>query len=388
MSKYLSWWLAMIFLFAKSAFGQQSEHEQQLQKEMTELKARMAHVEALFEELKSQKTAVETVAVSTPLISTQTKSGGKKSKQAPALNTPPMLPLLPEAYAKSPPQFDIFMQARGDVFADKLKNDTFFLRKAEIGIKGHVAPYVDFSLEFETTRPADPLRRTYIRLTHVSWLHLKLGLEKAPIGLEELTSTAQIPFVERSEVNDRFAAAEELGVHFESHWPHTLFQLSVTNGGRLLLRDNNAHKDVSARIVWGPCHWLSFGVATLQGRIGSNELERDRYNVEFKLGSNLSGFQSEFYRAQDGNLWSSAYYLASYRTFTMSRAWLTHLQPVIRYEQINRNDGNKFEELRLLTLGLSLMLDEHRSKFQINFSKDLHTATRRDQIRAQYQAEF
>jgi hypothetical protein len=277
------------------------------------------------------------------------------------------------------------MQARGDFFADTLRTDTFFLRKAEIGVKGHVAPYVDFSLELDPVRPADPLRRTYIRLTHVPWLHLKLGLEKAPLGLEELTSTAQIPFVERSEVNDRFAAAEELGVHLESHWPHALFQLSVTNGGRRLLRDNNSHKDVSARIVWGPCSWFSFGVATWQGRIGIEELERDRYNVEFKLGSNFSGFQSEFYRAQDGNLWSSAYYLSGYRAFPMKRTWLTHLQPVLRYEQIDRNDGNKLEELRLLTLGLSFMLDEHRSKFQINFLKDLHTGTRRDEIRAQYQ---
>ncbi|MGH7493648.1 MAG: porin [bacterium] len=299
-----------------------------------------------------------------------------------------MLPLLPEAYAKSPPQFDILMQARGDVFADRLRNDTFFLRKAEIGIKGHVAAYVDFCLEFETTRPADPLRRTYVRLTHVPWLHMKLGLEKAPIGLEELTSTAQIPFVERSAVTDLFAAAEELGVHLESRWPHWLFQLSVTNGERRLLRDNNSQKDVSSRIVWGPCSWLSFGVAILQGWIGMAELERDRYNVEFKLGSNLSGIQSEFYRAQDGNLWSSAYYFAGYRAFRMNRTWPTHLQPVIRYEQIDRSDRNKFEELRLLTLGLSLMLDEHRSKFQINFLKDLHTGTRRDEVRAQYQIEF
>jgi hypothetical protein len=35
-----------------------------------------------------------------------------------------------------------------------------------------------------------------------------VGLEKAPIGIEELTANGQIPFVDRSEVTDRFAAAE------------------------------------------------------------------------------------------------------------------------------------------------------------------------------------
>lgn len=67
---------------------------------------------------------------------------------------------------------------------------------------------------------------------------------------------------------------------------------------------------------------------------------------------------------------------------------MTHLQPVVRYEHIDRDDHNELEELRLLTVGLSLMLSEHRSKLQLNFLKDLHTGTRRDEVRAQYQVEF
>ena len=115
--------------------------------------------------------------------------------------------------------------------------DTFILRKAELGVKGHIAPHVDFSLELDPVRSNDPFCRTYIRLSHWDRLHVKLGLEKAPIGLEELTPTAQLPFVDRSQVSDRFAAAEELGVHFESRWERGLFQFALTNGGRRLLRD-------------------------------------------------------------------------------------------------------------------------------------------------------
>ncbi len=85
-------------------------------------------------------------------------------------------------------------------------------------------------------RPDDPFRRTYVRLSQFTHLHLKLGLEKAPVGLDELTSSGEIPFVSRSEVSDRFAPAEELGVHVESPWEHWLFQLSVTNGNGRMAR--------------------------------------------------------------------------------------------------------------------------------------------------------
>lgn len=91
--------------------------------------------------------------------------------------------------------------------------------EAALGIKSRIAPRTDFSLELDPVRPDDPFRRTYVRTAAHERLHIKVGLEKAPIGLEELMPTAQVPFVDRSDVSDRFAAAEELGVHLESRWP-------------------------------------------------------------------------------------------------------------------------------------------------------------------------
>ena len=304
------------------------------------------------------------------------------------MNTPPKLPRsVPESYAKDPPRFDILIQTRADFPADNSRNDTFYLRKAEIGVKGNIAPHVDFSLEFETTRPDSPIRRTYLRLSHLPWLHLKLGMEKSPIGLNELSSTAQLPFVDRSEVSDRFSAAEEMGIHLESHWSQWLLQLSVTNGGRRLLQDNNTTKDVTGRIVWAPLQWLSFGTAFLQGKAGSEGSEHDRYNLELKLGSNLSGVQSEFFRARDGEILNSAFYLAGHWAFPVGNNLITHFQPVIRYEHIGRSDRDRLNELRLLTVGFSLLLDEHRSKFQVNYLKDFRTGSLKNELRAQYQVE-
>ena len=366
-------------------WAQQGDFQTEVRSELADLKSRIAQLEALLEQREDPSQEMEPLALS----ALQPSPEPAKSSQAPALNTPPKLPpSIPEAYQKNPPRFDLMLQTRADFPADTSRNNTFSLRKAEIGVKGNIAPHVDFSLEFETTRPDNPIRRTYLRLSHLSWLHLKLGMEKSPIGLNELTSTAQLPFVDRSEVSDRFSAAEELGVHLESHWAKWLFQLSVTNGGRRLLRDNNKTKDVTARAVWAPLDWFSLGTAMLQGKAGNEGTQHDRYNLELKLGTNLSGFQSEFYRARDGDILSSAFYFAGHWAFPVRSEWITHFQPVLRYEHIGRSDRDRLNQLKLLTVGLSFLLDEHRSKFQVNYLKDLDTGSLKDELRAQYQVEF
>ncbi len=377
--------LLALLLFPLPAMSQQTSFEDKLRAELTKMREQMARVEALLERLEKERALAQQAQPPAEAKGPE----ARPVKRAPALNTPPTLPpSRAESFRKTPPRFDILLQVRGDHFANGSKNDSFLLRKAELGVKGHISKNVDFSLELDPVRSNDPFRRTYIRLTHLNRLHVKLGLEKAPIGLEELTPTAQIPFVDRSEVNDHFAAAEELGLHLESRWDHWLFQIAATNGGRRLLRDDNKQKDITGRVVWAPRHWLSLGVATLQGKAGPERHERDRYNAEFKLGSNLTGFQTEFYRAKDANIWSSAYYVAGFWAFPTKARWLTHIQPVLRYEQIDRSDHDREKELRLVTFGFSLLFDQHRSKFQVNYLKDVLTGARKDEVRAQYQVEF
>lgn len=378
-----------VYLFLGLGVGaQQSSVEEELRAELARMKEQIARMESLLERLASERRAESSQPAPAPTPAPTAQVAQAAPRRAPALNTPPQLPLQEERYRKTPPRFDVLLQARGDFFADTSRNDTFFLRKAEIGVKGHITKNVDFVIEVDPVRANDALRRTYIRLSHLKRLHAKLGLEKAPLGLEELTPTAQIPFVDRSEVNDRFAPAEEFGVHLESHWDHALFQFSVSNGSRRISRDENREKDFTGRVVWAPRHWFSIGGAVQSGAFGPTSIVRDRYNAELKFGSNLSGFQSEFYRAQDGNIWSSAFYVASYWAFPMQKEWLTHIQPVFRYEHIGRSDRDALRELRLATFGVSFLFAEHRSKFQVNYLKDLHTGARRDELRAQYQVEF
>lgn len=315
-------------------------------------------------------------------------AGSDLSGQAPALNAPSSLPSDPAEYGPSGITFAILLQVRADFPETPDRSSTFFLRKAELGIRAHVAESTDLSLELDAVRPSDPLRRTYLRLSHLDRLHVKLGMEKAPLGLEELLSTVTVPFVDRSEVSDRFAAAEEVGVHLESRWERWLLQLSVTNGGRRLLRDDNDHKDVSARVAWAPVEWWSLGVATLQGWAGESALVRDRYNVEVAFGSQDSGIRGEFYRAQDADVWSSAYYISMHRTMDLASVDAFDLQPVVRYERIERSDRLEADELSVLTFGAALLLNGHQSKLQVNYLVDLRPRFDEGELRVQYQVEF
>jgi len=382
--------LLLLVVGPPTATGQTPTLEGELRAEIARLRESLARAEALLARIEKERGSAATAAPEA--VTAPTPAPPPAPRRAPALNTPPKLPASnAENYRKAPPRFDVMLQARYDHFQNENLNSTFFLRKAELAVKGHIARNVDFSLELDPVRTAinDPFRRTYIRLTHFGRLHFKVGLEKPPIGLEELTPTAQIPFVDRSEVTDRFAAAEELGVFAESTWDHFMLQASLTNGGRRLYRDDNRHKDFAARAVWAPHEKFSLGVATLQGKAGAQEVDRIRYNVEAKYGTNLRGAQAEFYRAKTLDVWSDAFYVAGFWALPAKRGWLTHLQPVARYEHIDRADNDPLLELRLLTVGLSVMLNENRSKLQVNWLTDVRRdSPRKDEIRAQYQVEF
>jgi hypothetical protein len=374
----------------------------ELRAEIARLRETLARAEALLHRMETERAATVAAAapVAAPPAAVATASAAPNDKpvppappRPPALNTPPKLPPSdPENYEKAPPRIDVLLQTRYDHFLDQTRNSTFFLRKAEVGLKGNIAPHIDFSVELDLVRVQanDPYRRTYIRSSHLRRLHVKAGLEKAPLGLEELISTAQQPFVDRSEVSDRFSAAEELGIFTESSWDRFMVQTSLTNGGRRLHRDDNRAKAFTARAVWAPLPRLTIGAATMQGVTGPQELARRRYNVEAKYGStNIRGAQGEFYRAKDGSVWSNAFYVQTYWAVPVKASFLTHVMPVARFENIDRDDDNVASELRVLTLGGGLLLKENRAKLLFNWLTDIREGNpRKDEFRAQYQVEF
>jgi hypothetical protein len=138
MRKYFLYVLIGVLLLALPAWTQQPPQStlvEELRAELATLKAQIVRTEALLQPLEKEQTTIEALqqAGNSPPESAPVK-------QAPGLNTPPMLPPSgAEAFRKTPPRFDVLVQARGDYLADTAKDDTFFLRKAELGVKGHIS---------------------------------------------------------------------------------------------------------------------------------------------------------------------------------------------------------------------------------------------------------
>jgi hypothetical protein len=309
--------LAATLTLAVNALALTPELEAELRAEIARLKEQTARAEALLQRVQAAAPAPAQPVAAAP----------KPPAKAPGLNSPSKLPASEaKNFLKTPPRIDLLLQAGYYHFEDNSLNSTFIMRKAEIGFKGHISPFVDYCVELDFARAPtfDPYRRTYLRLSHWEHMHVKVGMEKAPIGIEELSSSGQVPFVQRSEVTDRFSAAEEMGVFLESNWSQWMFQASLTNGGRRLFRDDNKRKDFTARAVWAPLPNLSFGVATLQGATGATSQDRVRYQAEMRYGPNQSqGATAEYYRAKDGLVWSDGFYVSGYWAYPIKSGWFT-----------------------------------------------------------------
>lgn len=115
---------------------------------------------------------------------------------------------------------------------------------------------------------------------------------------------------------------------------------------------------------------------------------RRRYNGELRVGVDDTGLQAEYYDARDGGVWSDAFYVSAFHALETGLDLVPHVQPVVRYERVDRDDGAIDEELSLVTFGASFLLDGHRSKVQVNYLWDLRPGIDENALRVQYQVEF
>lgn len=102
----------------------------------------------------------------------------------------------------------------------------------------------------------------------------------------------------------------------------------------------------------------------------------------------LRGFQSEVYRARNNSVGSTAFYTAAFWDLPVRAGRPIQPQPVARYEYVVRSDNVRADEVSLLTVGVSVPLEGHASKLQLNYLKDLRDSFREDVLRVQWQIEF
>jgi len=151
------------------------------------------------------------------------------------------------------------VQADGRFFLndDALKaNDTFLLRRFRPSLQGTLFSLVDYNLLPEFAGSAVQILDAYADVRPWSWLRLRFGKYKAPIGLERLQADADLPLLERA-LDSNLSSTRDVGVQLWGDVAGGIAQYSVAvlNGavdGTSPDTDINHAKDLAARIFFQP----------------------------------------------------------------------------------------------------------------------------------------
>lgn len=162
----------------------------------------------------------------------------------------------------------------------KVLDDGLYIRRAVLGLEGTFASNWAFEIGYNLAskgelKPADGGFRD-LTVSYDGWRggELTLGQFKLPFGLDELTSSNNIAFIERSMATDAFAPSRRMGVGFKRHGA------GYTIGAMLFgssIDGDDRGRGVAARFTAAPIQneqtVLHFGLAAV--------LEKPRGKVDF-----------------------------------------------------------------------------------------------------------
>lgn len=102
-------------------------------------------------------------------------------------------------------------------------------RRARLGAKGKLSKDLGYKIELEFANENVAFRDSYINYTGFDKTNIRVGNIKPPVGLEELTSSNYITFIERSVATDAFTAGQLLGIDASTHGKHWTLTGGVFN---------------------------------------------------------------------------------------------------------------------------------------------------------------
>jgi len=153
----------------------------------------------------------------------------------------------------------------------EFRENTFTVRRTEIKMAGNIGDNVDYEVMFDPTITSLPiLQDVSVKYKLPFNFDVKVGQFKNLQTLEGLTSSSELILIERSQMAKRFGDVRDRGAVASVGFgdPKTFggrLHVGLFNANSKNQADNNAQKDVVARLEmnYGKPH--SFGAYTLQG---------------------------------------------------------------------------------------------------------------------------
>ena len=85
-------------------------------------------------------------------------------------------------------------------------------RRARLGMKGDIGKDLEYKFEVDLANEAVNFKEVYLGYTGFEHTDIRVGSFKPPLGLEELTSSNYITFIERSAPTSAFSTSEIIGI--------------------------------------------------------------------------------------------------------------------------------------------------------------------------------
>lgn len=270
--------------------------------------------------------------------------------------------------ASSPLHFSAFTQVRYTAYSSE-GVDSFSLRRVRWAMTANVLVNLDFKTQVELTKSPN-LIDAYLSYHPRKWLEFRAGQFKIPFSYENLKSASELDFINRSSVVEVLCPGRDIGAQGRDIGAMFLFKASffeasfgIFNGSGINRLDNDKTKDKALRLVISPAQSLKVGASWYEGQwpqpLDSSQRRR-REGLEALWQAENFYLAAELIKSFDDHKEASGWVIQAGLFLSQRR-----IQPLVRYEFLDRDISQKADDEEILTYGLNWHLGP-KTKIQIN----------------------
>lgn len=283
-----------------------------------------------------------------------------------------------------------YSQVRYQALEENGKSDGFDIRRARLDVKGNISPYWGYRVQFDLAG-SPKLLDAYIDLKLNEFINFTVGQAKVPFSMENLLSSTQLAFIDRSQVvealtargkdvggnqNGRDIGIQVGGVLFKSSDRPVLdYRLGLYNGAGINTLDNNEKKDYAARLAVHPVTGLDISGSYYQGtrlipevRTGnvvttpSANVDRNRYGADLSYDLKNFSLRGEYLRGKDNLTDREGYYAQAGYYFLEKKFQLVAKYDFYDSDLSKADDASTWE-----VIGASFLFNAN-TKIQANYT--------------------
>jgi hypothetical protein len=269
--------------------------------------------------------------------------------------------------------------------SEENKRSTARLRRAEIRVKGEIAPKIVAyqvmidaakTLNFGTTdAPALPTDTSILQDYFITFLSdyadVSLGQFKTQISLEGFTGSSKTILPERSLVSRAYGDRRDVGLKVEKKiGDYFFYSAGVYNGAGLNRLDNNNEKDLSLRLEVYPVEGLTIGAAGAK-TVGERDdgQARDRVEGDIRYDANNFRAEAEYIHAWDNvdDVGANTTRVEGHGAYVaLGYTFIDRIQPVVRFGFRDPNlDDDENESLKQYAAGVNYLLRGNEMKLSL-----------------------